>query len=162
MAQKLTRKRRATLRGWWKVLPFLLCPSMMLMTFAHWEAGRLQNQYLRIELLGQEQELRKEIGNLLDHNREKNRIGDMVKKAPGWGLREPDPDQIVVVSPEEVEAGLEWIAKHRESILVAKLPTRAVMLNLSYEDEQLAENSESLENESLGPEYVANETPESD
>jgi len=60
MAQKSKRKRRATLRGWWKVLPFMVCPTILLMTFARWEAGRLQNQYRRGEQLEAIRELRKE------------------------------------------------------------------------------------------------------
>ena len=141
MAQKSKGKRRATLRGWWKVLPYLACPIMLLMTFAHWEAGRLQNQYRRIELLKTVQELMKEIGYLRDHDRDLNRIAVMDKKAPGWGLGEPDPDQIVVVPASEVERSLSRIRAYQRDYRVAELPTRTVLLHVSYADEILAEDT---------------------
>ncbi|MFP6616632.1 MAG: hypothetical protein VCB26_09520 [Candidatus Hydrogenedentota bacterium] len=138
MAQKSKRKRRASLRGWWNVLPFLASPTLLLMTFAHWEAGRLQNQYQRSERLGVIQDLRKEIDYLYDQDRELNRIEVMDKKAPGWGLGEPDPDQVVIVSRDEIEKTLSGIEAYRRDYREAELGTRTVLLHVTYEDELLA------------------------
>jgi hypothetical protein len=162
MAQKSKRKRRATLRGWWKVLPFMVCPTILLMTFARWEAGRLQNQYRRGEQLEAIRELRKEIGYLRDQDRELNRISVMDRKAPGWGLGEPDPDQVVVVSGDEIENAVSRIEAYRRDYRMADLPTRTVLLHVSYEDEILTEDADVIRPEVKDWEQAAHEAQETD
>lgn len=141
MAQKTKRKRRATLRGWWKTLPFLICPVLLFMTFANLEASRLRNQYHRIELVDKEQALRKDISQLQDLDREMNRIEIMDEKAPNWELRDPDPDQIVIVPSDSISKSIDEIHAYQSGIQQERLPTRTVLLHVTYEDNILAEAS---------------------
>lgn len=162
MAQKTKRIRRATLRGWWKVLPYLACPTILLMTFAYWEAERLQNQYRRIDLVNTMQELRKEIEYLHDNNRDLTRIEVMDEKAPTWALVEPDPDQIVIVPSGEVEKALSEIQVYRADSVTARLPTRTVLMHLDYAEEVAVELLDPVEHFEAERARMAYEVEETD
>lgn len=161
MAQKTKRSRRTTLRGWWKTLPYLLFPITVFMTFAYWEAGRLQNEYNRINRVQTIQELKKEIAQLRDHDRTLNRIEAMDEKAPNWQLVEPDPDQIVVVPASIIRETLDSLDTVEASAVQEELPTRAVLLHISYEDEVTEATPTANEPSSTSREHVAYELQDS-
>lgn len=132
MAKTGKRNRRASLRGWWKVLPFLIGPAALLMTFAHWETQRLRNQYDRIEGLNRIQELTKEINQLRDAERDKTRLELLDEQAPKLELREPDPNQVVIVPPIAVEESLAALAQYTPPEEEPPGPARDVVVRIEY------------------------------
>jgi hypothetical protein len=133
MANKVKRNRRASLRGWWHVLPFLLGPIALLLTFAHWETERLHNQYERIDRMRTIDTLSKEIKQLRDSDRSLTRIELMDEKAPTWQLREPDPNQIIIVPPIAIEQALDRLAEHRPEAEAVEDDARNVLVRIEYE-----------------------------
>jgi len=142
MAQKSKRKRQATLRNWWMPLPFLIFPTLLFMTFAHWEALRLQNQYRRIELVTTERELRAEIGQLQDYDRVLNGIKVTEKKAAKKEWKRPGPNQLVVVRNDITVKSLENIRAFRLTFPKRGVPTRSVLLHVSYQDAVVANQTD--------------------
>ncbi len=135
MAQHKKRIRRATLRGWWKNIPFLALPMGVLMSFAFLETSRLQNQYDKSDLTVYIGQLKKDIESLRANDRDLTRIEVMDSQASLLQLRDPDPNQVIPLSPMAVETGYAKVKTHQSQYRVATLPTRTVVLHVEYEDE---------------------------
>lgn len=144
MAQQTKRIRRATLRGWWRNLPFLLLPMGVFMSFAYLETARLQNQYKQSDVTRYIQQLTKEIENLRANNRELTRIEVMDQQSASWQLREPDPNQMIPLSPIAVETAYAKVNAFSNQYYVAELPTRTVMLHVDYENAMAQMNENEL------------------
>lgn len=132
MAKTVKRNRRASMRGWWKVLPFVLGPASLLMTFAHWETQRLRNQYDRIDRLRTIQELTKEIEQLRSSERARASLEVLSEKAPKLEMRERDPEQVVIVPPIAVEEALASLAQYSPPGQTPPDPTRDVVVRIEY------------------------------
>ena len=132
MAKTVKRTRRASLRGWWKMLPFLIGPAALLMTFAHWETQRLRNQYDKIDRMRRIEVLTKSIERLRDAERDRTRLELLDEQAPKLELREPNPNQIVIVPPIAIEESLDRIAQYAPPAASAPEPTRDVVVRIEY------------------------------
>lgn len=146
MAKKVRRKRRASLHGWWKVLPFLLGPMMLFMTFAYWESGRVRNQFAANDRKSMIKEIRKEIEDLQVTNHELASIKKMARRAPTMDLQLPTSDQLVVVPPIAIERSLADKATFLPAHAASSLPGRSVLIRIEYE---FAENTLESEEEAL-------------
>ena len=138
MGKKTGRKRRASLHGWWKVLPFLLGPMVLFMTFAYWESARIRNQFATNDRKTMIEEIRKEIEDLQVTNHELASIKRMARRAPSMDLQLPTSDQLVVVPPIAIERSLADKATFLPAHAASSSPARSVLIRIEYE---LAENT---------------------
>ncbi len=137
MAARKRKIRRATLRGWWKPLPFLLLPFCVLFAFASLEGRRLQTEYDIIDLITKIRAVNLEIGILRDERRELNRIELLDERAPSLNLVEPDPEQRVVLPKETIRAALRVVQDYSGTVLYRSGQPRTVLYDLRPIEERM-------------------------
>ncbi|PCJ60075.1 MAG: hypothetical protein COA73_08580 [Candidatus Hydrogenedentota bacterium] len=137
MAVRKRKIRRATLRGWWKPLPFLLLPFCTLFLFAALEGRRLQTEYDIIKLITQIRAINIDIAHLKDERRELNRIELMDEQAPSLDLIEPNPEQRKIISEAVVRKAMKIVESHTESAISAPAPQRTVLYDLTPMEERM-------------------------
>ena len=142
MAQKQKRIRRATLRGWWKNVPFIVLPLGLFMSFAYLETARLQNQYEQSEVISYINLLTRELDHLRANNRELTNMERMDDKSGLHQLRAPDPNQVIPLSSVAVESAYAKVKTYGLHQTTPVLPTRTVMLHVSYEQGDAPDPSE--------------------
>lgn len=95
------RDQRATLRGWWKWLPFLIVPFSLVMFEARLHARILANQYEANSLTTKLDEIEGKIDGLQDDQHGLTRLDRIASQAPELELVEPRPGQVVMVKPKQ-------------------------------------------------------------
>ena len=95
------RDQRATLRGWWKWLPFLVVPFSLVMFEARLHARILANQYEANALRTKLGEIEGKIDVLQDDQHGLTRLDHIASQAPELELVEPRPGHVVVVKPKQ-------------------------------------------------------------
>lgn len=97
---KRRRRRRATLRGWWRALPFVGLTGGLLFCFTWLETERLHNEYRAIELTREIRRVKDHIDELDSQRHRLSRFERMQQAAPELKLIEPTPGQIETISIE--------------------------------------------------------------
>lgn len=122
------RPRKASLRGWWHALPFLLSAFAVFFLFTWLEAQRLKNEYRANALVSEIWEVRARIQKLQEQSHYLNRMERMDRQAPSLELIEANPDQIVLV-----RAGEERVHTPKTNVKDARArtarPTRTVIFD---------------------------------
>lgn len=95
-------QRRASLSGWWKYVPLLAAPFLIIFAEAWLNIGLLTNHYRASELSAQSRQLRSEIENLRDQRRDLERLERIYAEALELGLAEPNPGQIELMKLPEI------------------------------------------------------------
>lgn len=103
---KLRRRQRASLRGWWRVLPFVGMVGATLFVFTWLHTQRLHNEYRANELAREIRRVNDRIGDLRGERYDLGRLERMEAAAPEHALTEPRPGQIRIlkVTREEMAA----------------------------------------------------------
>ena len=134
MAEKKgKRNRRASLRGWWKVLPFILGPMALLMTFAQLESSAKRNQLEGNALVEARRDLLTEIENLEVEYRDLVNIKSVSVKALNMQLVERNPDQLVEIQPIAIDESLALKNAYVPRDLNNSTPSRSVLVRIEYE-----------------------------
>lgn len=111
------RQRRASLSGWWKYIPLLAAPFLIIFAEAWLNIGLLTHHYRASELSAQSRQLRSEIEILRDRCHDLERLERIYAEALELGLAEPNPGQLELMDfqgTEEIEqvadglSGAEW------------------------------------------------------
>lgn len=95
--------RRATLRGWWKFLPFIVLPASTIFVEAWLNTQILKNQYTGNGLLAELREVRIEANLLRDRKHHLERMERIHAEASDLGLIQPSPGQFEVIVSEETD-----------------------------------------------------------
>ncbi len=93
------RQRRASLSGWWKYVPLLAVPFLVIFAEAWMNIELLGHHYHANELSTQARQLRSEIETLRDQRHNLERLERIYAEALEFGLTEPDPGQIEIMEP---------------------------------------------------------------
>ena len=101
------RKRKASLRGWWKLLPFILLPSSAIFFEAWANTQILKDHYEASALLTELQSIRDASDVLRDRHHHLERMERIYDQAVDLGLIEPSPGQIEVIFADAIEEELE-------------------------------------------------------
>jgi hypothetical protein len=103
---RLRRRQRASLRGWWRALPFVAMIGVTLFVFTWLHTQRLQNEYRANELSREIRLVDERIGDLRGERYDLGRLQRMDAEAPEHALVEARPGQIriVKVTREELAA----------------------------------------------------------
>ena len=96
-------QRKVSLRGWWKVLPFLLMPFAVFSYQAWLHTEILANQYEENDLKVSIREIKNANRDLSDSKYHLERMARIDEKAPGLGLMEPKPGQLIFISVTDGE-----------------------------------------------------------
>lgn len=136
------RYRKASLRGWWRSLPFLLSAFGLLFTCAMLEARLLNNEYRSNALTTEIWEVRAEMKKLRDRRHYLNRMERMDSQAPALSLVPADPEQIV---PIEIEAEDDRTARRVKR--PARTPSRSVVMRLVAPPRERLPRAPSVERE---------------
>lgn len=96
---KSRRHRKVSLRGWWRVLPFLLLPFLVFSYQAWLHTEILANQYEANDLIVLIREAEAANQDLSGAMQELEGIKRIDAKAPDLGLVEPNPGQRVLIAP---------------------------------------------------------------
>ncbi|MEX2016011.1 MAG: hypothetical protein WD873_05185 [Candidatus Hydrogenedentales bacterium] len=97
MRPRTERKKRASLRGWWKGLPLLVMPFSLIFGEAWLRTQILNNDY-EVNALNQRiRTLEGRLKSLRDEQVHLVRMERITAEAPDLGLVEPDPGQIVML-----------------------------------------------------------------
>jgi len=97
------RRRRASLRGWWRVLPFVAGAGLLFLMFSWLNTHLLRNEYRSIELTAEIQRVKERIAELRGERFELGRLERMDEYAPKQELKEPRPGQVQIVTPTAEE-----------------------------------------------------------
>ena len=95
--------RKTSLRGWWRVLPFLLLPFGVFLYQAWLHTEILANQYEVNDLTVSIRETRDMNRDLSDAKYHLERMVRIDEKAPDLGLMEPKPGQLIFIVPSDGE-----------------------------------------------------------
>jgi hypothetical protein len=100
------RRRRVSLRGWWRVLPFvgLAGATFFVSTWLH--AQRLHNEYRAIELTAEIDRVKDRIADLYGERYRLERMDRISEVAPQHALiqRKPGQVQVLQAGPEDIRA----------------------------------------------------------
>ncbi len=104
--RKGRRRRRASLRGWWRALPFTACAGALFFVFAWLHTQVLRNEYRSIEITAEIQRVKDRIAGLRGERYQLGSLERMQESAPQQKLIEPKPGQVEIIRPtlEEVSA----------------------------------------------------------
>lgn len=129
MAKKRRRKRRATLKGWWRGLPLILLGFGLYFSFTWLETQRLRNEYRANELTREIRRVKVDIEKLHVQRQHLNRMDRLDEKAPELNLKVARPDQKVViqVTPEDLAAVRNT---NPQSTVASRAPARSVIFTL--------------------------------
>ena len=97
------RKRKASLRGWWKLLPFILLPSLAVFFEAWVHTQILKDHYEASALLKELHSVRDASDLLRDRHHHLERMERIHYQAIDLGLIEPSPGQIEVIFADAIE-----------------------------------------------------------
>lgn len=97
MAAKRGTKRRATLAGWWRGVPFVIVPFAVLFSEAWFRTGILTNHYRLNELTVEMRDVQARIQELRVEESHLTRLSRIDSAAPDLGLIPPSPGQVVVI-----------------------------------------------------------------
>lgn len=95
------RIRKASLRGWWKMLPFILIPASVVFVEAWLQTQILRNNYESSHTLRELRESASIVDSLRDRRHELGRMERIHSGAIDLGLIEPGPGQIEVIRVED-------------------------------------------------------------
>ena len=95
--RKGRRRRRASLRGWWRVLPFVAAAGATFVVFTWLHSQVLRNEYRSIELTAEIGRVKDRLAELRGERYRLGRMERMNEKAPKQELIEPEPGQIQIV-----------------------------------------------------------------
>ena len=100
------RRKRETLRGWWRVTPFVVMLGATLMAFTWLHTQRLKNEYRANELAREIRRVNDRIGDLRGERYDLGRLERMDARAGEHALVEPRPGQVRVlkITLEEMAA----------------------------------------------------------
>jgi hypothetical protein len=102
----IRRRRRASLRGWWRVLPFVVAAGGAFATFTWLHSQILRNEYRSIELTTEIERVNDRLAELRGERYQLGRMKRMNEQASERALVEPKPGQIEIVraKPEDLKA----------------------------------------------------------
>lgn len=126
--RKGRRRRRVSLRGWWRVLPFVVLTAATFFVFTWLHAQRLHNEYRAIELAAEIDRVKDRIAGLRGERYRLGRMERISEAAPQHALVEPKPGQVKVVQANAEDLKRTTVAK--ESPPKPAKPTRSVVLIL--------------------------------
>lgn len=126
--RKGRRRRRVSLRGWWRVLPFVILSSGTFFVFTWMHAQRLHNEYRAIELTAEIDRVKDRIAGLRGERYRLGRMERISEAAPQHALVEPRPGQVKVVQASVED--LRRMAAVKEPASKPAKPTRSVVLIL--------------------------------
>jgi len=133
MRKRDRRNKRTSMRGWWKVTPFIVLPICLLLVFFKLETHRLHNEYRTVQLIGEIRAIETEIALLRDMNRDRNRMERMEEASPILKLREPNPNQIKVLSDDSITSAIQQIREFERAIVEEVPITRSA--RIIFEDQ---------------------------
>lgn len=93
----MSRKRRGSLSGWWRYLPFVLVPFVLLFSEVWFQTQILNNEYRKNTLRSNIKRAEARVDALHDEIRELERMERVLQHAPNLGLVPPDPGQIIEI-----------------------------------------------------------------
>lgn len=122
------RRQRETLRGWWRVVPFVLMLGATLMVFTWLHTQRLKNEYRANELAREIRRVNDRIADLRGERYHLGRLSRMDAAAPEHALVEPRPGQIrmLKITAEELAA----LDTHRIEVPQRARVTRSVVVRV--------------------------------
>ena len=100
-------KRKASLRGWWKLLPFILLPASVIFFEAWAHTQILKDHYEASALLKELHSVRDASDILRDRRHHLERMERIHNQAIDLGLLEPSPGQIEVIFADAIEEKFE-------------------------------------------------------
>ena len=98
------RTPRATLKGWWKYLPFVLVPFGVVFSEAWLRTEILEGNFRLGEMTEKKREVQEEIRALRVEESELRRLSRIDSAAPDLGLVAPAPGQVIVI-----ELDTDWV-----------------------------------------------------
>lgn len=113
------RRRRASLRGWWRTLPFVFLLGATLSVFTWLHTQCLRNEYRANKLANEIQRVKDRIGDLRGERYDLGSLERMKEAAPKHALVEPRPGQIRILDITREE-----MAALRDERVVASPPVR--------------------------------------
>lgn len=122
------RRRRASLRGWWRVLPFVIAGGGAFATFTWLHSQILRNEYRAIDLANEIDRVNNRIAELRGERYQLGRMKRMNEKAADAALIEPKPGQIETVRAKSEDLKVNQ-PKTAANALAAR-PTRSVVIIL--------------------------------
>ncbi len=126
--RKGRRRRPASLRGWWRALPFIALGGLTYFSFTWLHAQRLRNEYRAIDLKADIHHTKERIAELQGKGYMLGSMERMEDLAPQHALVEARPGQIEVIQPTEEE--LNALAAAARPVATPARPTRAVIVLL--------------------------------
>jgi hypothetical protein len=126
--RKGRRRRRASLRGWWRALPFIALGGVTFFVFAWLHTQRLRNEYHAIELTAEIRHTKDRIAELRGKGYQLGSMERMEDVAPQHALVEARPGQIQVIRPTEADL-IAFEAASQPPAAPAR-PTRSVIVLL--------------------------------
>lgn len=124
------RRRRVSLRGWWRALPFVVLGGAMFVSFTWLHTQRLRNEYRAIELKAEIQHTKERIVELRGKGYQLGSMERMEDAAPQHALVEARPGQIQVIRPTQADV-LSFQAAAKPFVTPAR-PTRSVIVLLEH------------------------------
>ncbi len=138
--RKGRRRRRASLRGWWRALPFTVGAGALFFVFAWLHTQLLRNEYRSIELTAEIQRVKGRIAELRGERFALGSMESMKRKhelAFKDALLEPRPGQVQIVRPTIEDLSTMAAAVH--STAKPERTTRSVVVILRKADDPPAE-----------------------
>ncbi len=97
------RRQRETLRGWWRVVPFVFMVGVTLSVFTWLHTQRLKNEYRANDLAREIRRVNDRIGDLRGERYDLGRLERMDAAAPEHALVEPRPGQVRILDITRAE-----------------------------------------------------------
>lgn len=103
--RKGRRRRRVSLRGWWRALPFVMMAGATFFVSTWLHAQRLHSEYRAIELSAEIDRVKDRIANLRGERYRLGRMERISEAAPDHDLVEPKPGQVQLVqaNPDDLK-----------------------------------------------------------
>lgn len=100
----MSRKRRGTLSGWWRYLPFVIVPFTLLFSEVWFQSQILSNEYRKNALRLNIRDAEAQLDVLHDEIRELARMERVLEHAPDLGLVPPAPGQVIEIEIAKYDA----------------------------------------------------------
>jgi len=134
--RKGRRRRRVSLRGWWRVLPFVIMAGGTFFVFTWLHAQRLHNEYRAIEIADEIDRVKDRIAGLRGERYRLGRMERISEAAPDHALVEPKPGQVQLLEPGADDLRAFSVAARPTS--KPARPTRSVVLILDSPTQDVA------------------------
>lgn len=121
-------RQRETLRGWWRVVPFVLMIGGTLSIFTWLHTQRLKNEYRANDLAREIRRVNDRIGDLRGERYDLGRLERMDAVAPEHALVQPRPGQVRIL--EITRAELASLEGERVETPKRSRVTRSVVLRV--------------------------------